>query len=138
MRILIDTKVILDVLAEREPFYEASRGVWELVEKGKAQGYLSAASITDIFYILRKHLGAEEVYETLGKLMMVFRAASVSETDIRRALRLGGRDFEDILQMVCAKKIKAEYLITRDKDDFDEVEGVTIVTPEEFLEIVQW
>jgi predicted nucleic acid-binding protein len=137
MKIFIDTNVVLDVLARREPFYEASRGVWELVEKTEVRGYLSAASITDVFYILRKHLGPQGAYDTVSKLLLVFLVASVSEKDIRMALVLGGKDFEDALQVVCAKRIRADYLITRDKGDFADSEGIKIVTPEEFLKVVK-
>jgi predicted nucleic acid-binding protein len=63
--------------------------------------------------------------------------ASVSEKDIRMALVLGGKDFEDALQVVCAKRIRADYLITRDKGDFADSEGIKIVTPEEFLKVVK-
>jgi predicted nucleic acid-binding protein len=137
MKIFIDTNVVLDVLAQREPFYEASRGVWELVERGEAKGYLSAASITDVFYILRKHLGPQGAFDTVNKLLLVFSVASVSEKDIRMALMRGGRDFEDALQVVCAKRIQADYLITRNKEDFNDAEGIKIVAPEEFLQVVK-
>jgi len=137
MKIFIDTNVVLDVLAQREPFYEASRGVWELVERGEVRGYLSAASITDVFYILRKHLGPHGAFDTLSKLLLVFSVASVSEKDIHMALLQGGRDFEDALQVVCAKRIKAAYLITRNKEDFGDAEGINIVAPEEFLKVVK-
>lgn len=137
MKIFIDTNVVLDVLAQRAPFYDDSRRVWNLVERRDVKGYLSAASFTDIFYILRKHLETQRAFDTLSKLLMVFSIASVSERDIRMALLLGGRDFEDTLQVVCAKRIQAAYLITRDKEDFGDAEGIKIVAPKEFLKAVK-
>ena len=133
MKIFLDTNLVLDVLAKRKPFYEFSRQIWELVEKRDATGYLSATTVTDIFYILRKQLGMERAYDTLRKIMMVFHIASVSETDIKKALHLGFKDFEDVLQVVCAQKIKVQYLITRNKEDFREAQGIEIVDPESFL-----
>ena len=64
---------------------------------------------------------------------MVFNIISVTETDVRKALNLDFKDFEDALQAVCAKKIKAEYLITRNKEDFQKGFGIKIIDPEEFL-----
>ena len=109
MKVFIDTNLVLDVLAERKPFYDTSRRIWGLIEKGELTGYLSASLITDIFYILKKYVGLNRAYETVNKLIMVFDVASVSETDIRKALSLALEDFEDALQLVCAKRIKADF-----------------------------
>ena len=50
MKVFIDTNLVLDVLAQRELFYATSARIWELIENGELKGYLSASSITDIFY----------------------------------------------------------------------------------------
>jgi len=133
MKVFIDTNLILDVLAERRPFYETSARIWELVESRDLKGYLSATSITDIFYILNRQLGPEKAYHFVNKIMMVFDITSVSQADIRKALNLGLQDFEDALQVVCAKKIGATYLITRNTEDFQEAEDIEVVNPETFL-----
>jgi predicted nucleic acid-binding protein len=49
-----------------------------------------------------------------------------------KSLELEYTDFEDALQTQCAKKIKAEYIITRNKKDFMD-RSIKVVTPEEFL-----
>jgi len=133
MKVFIDTNLVLDVLAERKPFYETSARIWELVEKRDLTGYLSGTTITDVFYILRKQLGSERAYDTVSKIMMVFDITSVSQADIKKALNLGFKDFEDALQVVCAKKTGAKYLITRNKEDFQEAQGIEVVDPEAFL-----
>jgi len=133
MKVFIDTNLVLDVLAERKPFYETSARIWELVENRDLTGYLSATTITDVFYILRKQLGSERAYDTVNKIMMVFDITSVSQADIKKALNLGFKDFEDALQVVCAKKTGAKYLITRNKEDFQEAQGIEVVDPEAFL-----
>ena len=46
-RLMIDTNIILDVLLEREPFFEQSRKVLDLCEKGNIHGFISA-SIVDM------------------------------------------------------------------------------------------
>ena len=136
MKVFIDTNMVLDVLAQREPFYATSARIWELIEKGELEGYLSAASITDLFYILKKQLGLNKAYDSLDKLLIVFEVASVTETDIRKALKIGLKDFEDSLQLACAEKIGAEHLITRNKKDFVIETKVKILDPKEF--ILQW
>ena len=133
MKAFIDTNLVLGVLAERSPFYETSARIWELVESRDLEGYLSATSITDLFYILNKQLGPEKAYHFVNKIMMVFDITSVSQADIRKALNLGFQDFEDAIQLVCAKKIGAAYLITRNTKDFQQAEGIEVVDPETFL-----
>ncbi len=132
MKVFIDTNLVLDVLAQREPFFDDSKRVWELIEKGEVTGYLSATSLTDIFYILKKHLGQDGAYASLGKLMLVFRAVTVSEADIRKALRLGLSDFEDAIQLVCSRKLGIEYLVSRNTKDYPP-NASEVITPAEFL-----
>lgn len=133
MKVFIDTNLVLDVLAQREPFYTTSAQIWKLIENGELKGYLSATSITDIFYILNKHLGSDKAYDSLDKLLIVFDIASVTTADIRKALKFGLKDFEDSLQLACAEKTGAEHLITRNKKDFTVETKVKILDPEEFL-----
>jgi len=133
MKVFIDTNLVLDVLAQRRPFYEASARIWELVESRDLKGYLSATTITDIFYILKRQLGAKKAYDFVNKIMLVFDITSVSQADIRKALNLAFKDFEDGLQVVCGKKIGAKYFVTRNTEDFQEAEGIEVVDPETFL-----
>ncbi len=68
MRILIDTNVILDVLCARENFLESSSKVWKYCEINKLEGYISALSIQNIVYILRKELTPEKTQQIIEKL----------------------------------------------------------------------
>ena len=54
MKILVDTNVLLDVLAKREPYYENSAMIWSLAESGRIDAYISSISFNNIFYIVRK------------------------------------------------------------------------------------
>ena len=63
MKVLIDTNVILDVLYKREGFYEDSLKIWKLCETRKLDGYISALSIPNIVYILRRELDPEKTLE---------------------------------------------------------------------------
>lgn len=67
MRLMIDTNIFLDVLTEREPFYRDSRAVLELCESRKVHGFLSASSVTDIFYLIRRELHSTDLaFQALG------------------------------------------------------------------------
>ena len=50
MRVFVDTNVILDVLLQNDGFWQDSIKIFQLAELGKIKAYVSASSITDIFY----------------------------------------------------------------------------------------
>ena len=54
MKVLIDTNVILDVLCNRKMFVEDSLKIFKLSETKQIDGYISALSIANIIYIMRK------------------------------------------------------------------------------------
>ena len=55
MKILIDTNVIMDSLIGREPFFEDSDKILKLCSDHKVEGYIAGHTITNLFYLLRKH-----------------------------------------------------------------------------------
>ena len=60
MKVLIDTNVILDVFCKRQNFYEDSAKIFKLCEIKKISGVISALTIPNIIYILRKELDAKK------------------------------------------------------------------------------
>jgi predicted nucleic acid-binding protein len=53
MKILIDTNIILDVLAKREPFYINSARVWTLVKEEVIEGCISVITVNNLYYIIK-------------------------------------------------------------------------------------
>ncbi len=72
MKIFFDTNILLDVLLEREPFYEQAAILWSLVEKEKLTGYISAISVNNIFYISRKYKGQENAEKIIDIILEIF------------------------------------------------------------------
>lgn len=134
-RILIDTNVLLDYLLTREPFYGDAKKVIFACAEGKAQGCIAAHSIPDMFYILRKDYSIKERKEALSSLCLIFDVEGIDKVKILSGLQneeFG--DFEDCLQMECAKAYRAEYIVTRNTDDYKTSE-VRAVLPKEYLAI---
>ena len=72
MKIMCDTNVIIDVLLEREPFIEDSYKVLKFCEEHKIDGFVSASSVTDIYYLVRKYTHSTELaYKAVGKLLEI-------------------------------------------------------------------
>lgn len=134
MKIMCDTNVIIDVLLEREPFAENSCKVLSLCEEHRVDGFISASSVTDIYYLVRKHTHSTDLaYKAVGKLLEIVKVCSVTNNDVLTAFQRKARDFEDCLMATCAKSIHCDYIITRNKKDFEEFD-IPLLTPTEFLQ----
>lgn len=134
MKIMCDTNVIIDLLLEREPFVEASCRVLSLCEEHKIEGFVSASSVTDIYYLVRKYTHSTELaYKAVGKLLEIVKVCSVTNNDVLTAFQRKARDFEDCLVATCAKSIRCNCIVTRNKKDFEEFD-IPLLTPEELLQ----
>ena len=133
MKVLIDTNILLDVLCARENFLEPSLKVWKYCEVNKLEGYISALSVPNIVYILRKELTPEKTQEVIEQLLLIFKVCDLKTEDLKKAAAMQHSDYEDALQMVCAGRIKADYIVTRNIRDFL-VSKVPALTPSELLD----
>ena len=134
MVVLIDTNIILDILQKRVPFYEYSYQVLSYCASGKIKGYIALHSISNIFYILRKYFSANDRRKLLIGVLEFLEIANVNREEVKRALlRNDFIDFEDCLQDECAKQVFADYIITRNTDDFLTSE-IPAISPSDFLE----
>jgi predicted nucleic acid-binding protein len=137
MNVLIDTNVILDVLLGREPFLSYSAKAVFLSEKNIIDGYVSASTATDIFYIVRKEFqDKDKAYGAMEKLFQAVKVAPIDGETIEKALKLRGNDFEDCIQLVAAHGFEAEYIITRDMDGFNN-STITPSAPSDFLSALE-
>lgn len=137
MRVLIDTNIVLDVLIQREPFFEHSQLVMLASERKLIHGFVSASSITDIFYIsIKCTKDKKKTYELVKKLLMgTVDTAAVDGDIIFQALDAEWNDFEDCVQYVVGERISADYIVTRNPGDFKN-SRIKVVTPEELLKII--
>ena len=133
MNVLIDTNIILDVLCRREEFYVDAAKIFKLCEVKKISGYISALSVPNILYIMRKELDADKIKEIIEALSMIFIITDLKSEDLKKAVSMNFKDFEDAIQSACALRIKADYIITRNIKDFTESK-VAAIKPLEFLE----
>lgn len=132
MRVLIDTNVILDVLCQREGFADTALHIFRLCEIKRMDGIVSALSIPNIVYIMRKELDKNRTAAVVERLSLIFTIADLTSVDLTQAAKLGFDDFEDALQAACARRVKAEWIITRNTRDFRE-SPIPALSPAEFL-----
>lgn len=134
IKALIDTNVVLDALASREPFRADAEKIFMLAAKEQFQGFVTANSITDIYYLVRKNVPEIAAREALRNLLQLFTVVDISGEDCDIAMDSPVNDYEDALVAVCAAKAGVDYIITRDEDFLKARADVPVVTPTAFLE----
>ncbi len=119
MRVLIDTNVLIDLIAMREPWYTYALRIVDACDRNLLSGCIAAHSIPNIYYILRRELSSDARKEALKALCEIFAVEGLDKYKLIEALQdMLFHDFEDCLQMCCASSFNADYIITRNEDDF--------------------
>ena len=133
MKIYFDTNIVIDILKRREPHYENSNAIFMLAINEKIEGIINASSITDIFYLLRNEFkDTEKTVSVIFDVLEIVKPVDILVNDLYSAKKLEFSDFEDAVVSTIAQRERAEYIITRNKDDFSK-SIVPAVTPTEFL-----
>jgi predicted nucleic acid-binding protein len=133
MKVLVDTNVVLDVLLNRSVFSVNSKAVFDLAEQKRITGYISATSITNIFYIANKVFKDNKiVYQAIEKIAALFSIVPVTEAIITKALTLRWKDFEDAVQFMTAKENDIAYIITRNEADYKTAD-ISCISPSDFI-----
>jgi len=118
MKFMLDTNIIIDVLSQRDGYRESLQLV-KYCELGVAEGFVSVITVTDVMYILRKHIDPILVREAIQTLLLIVDVASVSKNDIIAGFNSEMKDYEDAVQVSCAERMKADYIVTRNVKDFE-------------------
>ncbi len=131
-KLFIDTNVMLDLLGEREPYYDAIAKIATIADKGNIKLIVSALSYSTVFYLLSRFEGNEIVKEKLRKFKVISETSDLTDKIIDKGLSSKFTDFEDALQYHCALKMDCNILITRNGKDFRKSD-IPVMTPNEYL-----
>ena len=132
MRVLIDTNVVLDVLMAREPHLERALALFAAIETGRVRGVLGATTVTTVFYLASKAVGAEAARRHVRALLELFDVAPVDRAVLGRALDAGFADFEDGVLHEVAGSAGVDAIVTRDRIGFASA-TLPVFTPAAFL-----
>ncbi|GHU67927.1 twitching motility protein PilT [Spirochaetia bacterium] len=136
MNVLLDSNVALDVILQREPFYQNASDIVDDSQDGVYTAFVSASALTDIYYIAGRELRDKKlVMERIKVLLKTVDIAAVTGVEIRRAIALDWADFEDCVQFTAGERLAVRYIITRDPGDFAG-SGIPAVSPEQFLAMI--
>ena len=138
MRIFVDTNILFDVFAQRQPFFEASRKLLIMQACGDAELWAALQSYLDIFYILKKVRPADEVQQALTHSLNRINLCTTGHEDMMAACMAGWDDMEDALIGVSCRKANVDCLVTRDdKQRGFKMLGIPALTPEELFVMLE-
>ena len=131
-KIFVDTDVVFDLLAKREPFYTYAAQLFTNADKQEVTICVSSLCFGNLNYILSKHKSAIEARKILSRFKVLVTILPVDDKIIELALNSDFKDFEDAIQYYCAIENGINILITRNLKDFKSVR-IPVLTAEEFV-----
>ncbi len=134
-KLFIDSDVVIDFFTDREPHVNPSSELFDLNEKGEIKLYLSAVSINNIYYIIRKHLGHKKTLQVVEELTDMIEIIGTTKKVVIQALKNDFKDFEDSIQYASALTIEGiKVIITRNVKDYRNSE-IAAMTPLNYLKM---
>ncbi|GAB4226718.1 MAG: PIN domain-containing protein [Stanieria sp.] len=136
MKVLLDTNIILDFALERHPWFTNSEQIIYFAEQEKIVSYVSASTISDLYYIITKSKGKELALEFIVNLTTISQIAAVDSFVVSMALKVNFKDFEDAIQYSTAVVNNLDAIATRNPQDFP-VQTPRILTPNQLIQEVE-
>ena len=131
--IFLDTNILMDILANRHPFYKSSSEIYKLGLGKKVIFFTSSNTISTLHYLLKKFATEDNIRKSLDEICNVVRIIAVDINIIKKSVKSNHKDFEDAIQIVSAQSINnMDCIITRDLKDYKNTE-IKVFTPDEFL-----
>lgn len=131
--VLLDTNIVLDFALERREFFEKSKELLLLINELKIPAFVTATTVTDIYYILKKSKGHDLTVSFLKGLFDFIDICIVNKKSILNALNSEFHDFEDAVQSFSAFEIGLKTIITRNVSDFKN-SNLNLLTPSIFIQ----
>jgi predicted nucleic acid-binding protein len=117
--LFIDTNIVIDLLAKREPFYFDAATLFSMADKKQIQLSVSSLTIANTNYILLRQMDANKSKSILKKLKLLVKILPLDAHIVELALNDETfSDFEDGLQYFTAKENGQDLIITRNLKDF--------------------
>lgn len=131
-KVFVDTDIILDLLASREPYYQYAAKLFSLADSGKLEICVSSLTFSNLNYILSKQFSVAQARKKLLTFKTLVTVLSVNEKVVDLALNSDFKDFEDALQYFTATEFKVTTLLTRNLKDFKKAE-IAVLSAEQYL-----
>lgn len=131
-KIFVDSDIILDLMLERDQFFNPAAKLFNLIEKNKIKASVSALHFSNLHYIIRKVKSNDLAKSVLRKLAILVNILPIDEKTIELALESDFPDFEDAIQYYACLDNDIDVIVTRNKKDY--ISGkLPVMSAEEYL-----
>lgn len=135
MKVIIDTNVAIDLMEQRDEFFEDAEKVFLFACTEHLEAYFTATTMTTLFYILHQFFHDNDYVKSILKSWnFAVQVLSIQSEDCLKALNSSVADYEDAVISEVASREGIDYIITRNTKDFQN-STVKAVTPSEFIKI---
>ena len=132
-RLLIDTNIVIDLLAKREKFYNEAAELFSRADKKQLTLSISSLTLANTNYILTKLTSTKEAKQIIRKFKVLIELLSLDNKITELALNDDDfSDSEDGLQYYTAIENEIDVIISRNKKDF-KPSKIPVLTAKEFL-----
>lgn len=136
-KVAFDTNVILDAAMGRDGSEKAQELIQAVVD-GKLTGLVTADTITDIHYIVRKRAGEKAARAVVYNVLALFDVACADGEACAAALNADMNDYEDAVLAVCAAREGADCIATNDEEFAQTATSpVRAMHPDKILEAIR-
>ena len=138
-RVFLDTNVLMDLLLQR-PGFEYSAQILQAGEDGRIELCCSILTMANLAFILRKTVTPARLAPSLMQIQSLLTVLPMDSEQLSEALGMDGKDFEDILQAVCAAKAGCTAIITDNQKDYQiearisKIKIPPVFRPKDFIE----
>jgi predicted nucleic acid-binding protein len=132
IKLFIDSDIILDILLQRQHYFEAAADLYKLCGTEIHQAYTSVHSILNVHYVARKIHGERLSRQAIQSVTEVVKVVDENGSLIQQALLSDFPDFEDAVQYFAALSVGCDYIVTRNIKDYKH-SVIPVTTAEQFL-----
>jgi len=136
IKLFLDTNILIDLLADRQPFSKYAAELLSASENKQAELYTSSHSIATTYYILNKQIDHKSLKVFLDDLMDFIYPISIDYLILKKAVKSNIKDFEDAIQILAAASIaNLDAIVTRNPKDFKNAD-ILVLSPEKAVELI--
>jgi predicted nucleic acid-binding protein len=133
MRVFLDTSVLVAAAVHAHAGYARAAAVWDRVQSGEDEGFISAHSLAEMYSVLTKspppvrHTPEQALLSIEENVLKHFKIASLSGADYTALTReaalagIQGGTIYDAVLLRCAVKAEAEAIYTLNLKHFQNI-----------------
>lgn len=133
-RILVDTNIVLDLLAKRENFIIEAQELFTLSDKNELKLYVSSLTFANTYYILSQKMKLIDARKILRKFKVLVEVLPMDDKIIDLSLESDFKDFEDAIQYHTAIENEINIIVTRNLKDF-KTSKIPVLTAKDYIKI---